>query len=160
MTSWHGHAKLEMKSCIVVYLIVRSRARHVALTRRLRQVGHDLSADSLFGAAVVERAIHTAYISLLRYLLLPHQPPPAWFLAASTGDTPELASVVRYLPCGGIDIHAVSVGRRDTALHLAALYPWEPRSLELTSMLIKLDVTLGETPLGILLIRYRNLPGG
>ena len=110
---------------------------HVALARRLRQIGQDLSADSPFGAELIERAVHAAHTSMLEYLLPPDQPPPPRFLlAASTGDTSETVSVVHFLLKKGVDVNAVSDGRGDTALHLAAMCPWEPRSLELTQMLI------------------------
>ena len=110
---------------------------HVALAQRLRQIGQDLSADSPFGAELIERAVHAAHTSLLEFLLPPDQPPPSRFLlAASTGDTSETVSVVRFLLSKGVDVQAVSHGGGDTALHLAARCPWEPRSFELTQMLI------------------------
>ena len=129
---------------------------HVALARRLRHIGQDLSADSPFGAELIERAIHAAHISMLEYLLPPDQPPPPRFLlAASTGDTSETVSVTRFLLQRGVDINAASVGRGDTALHLAAMCPWEPRSLELTQMIIdagcnpQVHNLRGETPVTI-----------
>ena len=110
---------------------------HVALARRLRQIGQDLSADSPFGAELIERAVHAAHTSMLEYLLpLDQPPPPRFLLAASTGDTSETVSVIRSLLKKGVDVNAVSDGVGDTALHLAAMCPWEPRSLELTQMLI------------------------
>ena len=129
---------------------------HVALARRLRQIGQELSADSPFGAELIERAVHAAHTSMLEYLLPPDQPPPPRFLfAVSTGDTSETVSVLRFLLRKGVDINAVSDGSGDTALHLAAMCPWEPRSLELTQMLINAGCNvhahnlLGETPLTV-----------
>ena len=127
---------------------------HVALARRLRQIGQNLSADSPFGAELIQRAVHAAHTSMLEYLLPPDRPPPPQFLlAASTGNTSETVSVVHFLLRRGADINAVSTRRRDTALHLAAMCPWEPRSLELTQMLINagcradLHNLRGETPM-------------
>ena len=129
---------------------------HVALARRLRQIGQDLSPDSLFGVELIERALHAAHATMLEYLLPPDRPPhPRFLLAASTGNTSETVSVVRFLLRRGADINTVSVGRRDTALHLAAMCPWEPRSLELTQMLINNGCNLharnlrGETALTV-----------
>ena len=129
---------------------------HVALARRLRQVGQNLSADSPFGAELVERAVLAAHTSMLEFLLPQDQPPPSrLLLAASTGDTSETVSVVRFLLHKGVDIQAVSDRSRDTALHLAAMCPWEPRSLELTQLLINAGCShdarnsRGETPLTI-----------
>ena len=128
---------------------------HVALARRLRQVGQDLSADSPFGVELIERAMHAAHTSMLEFLLPRDQPPPSRFLlAASTGETSETVSVVRYLLHKGVDV-AISDGRGDTALHLAATCVWEPRSMELTKLLIAagcsphLRNSQGETPLTI-----------
>ena len=110
---------------------------HVTLARRLRQIGQDLSADSPFGVELIERAVHAGHTSMLEYLLPADQPPPPRFLlASSTGDTSETLTVMRFLLRRGVDVNAVSDGRGDTALHLAAMCPWEPRSLELTQMLI------------------------
>ena len=129
---------------------------HVALARRLRQMGQELSADSPFGGELVERAVHAAHTSTLEYLLPPDQPPPPRFLiAASTGNTSETVSVVHFLLRRGVDINAVSSGRRDTPLHLATMCPWEPRSLELTQILVDAGCnphvrnSRGETPLTI-----------
>ena len=109
---------------------------HVSLARRLRQIGQDLSADSPFGAELIERALHASHTSMLEYLLPADQPPPARFLlAASTGDTSETVSIVRFLLGKGVDINVVSECG-NTVLHLAAECPWEPRSLELIKMLI------------------------
>ena len=63
--------------------------------------------------------------------------------------------MVRYLLEKGVDIQAVSDGSRDTALHLAAMCAWEPRSLELTRLLLAAGCnphllnSRGETPLTI-----------
>ena len=109
---------------------------HVSLARRLSQLGLDLSPDCQFGKGLIERALHAAHTSMLEFLLSPHQPPPAEFLiSASTGDTSETVPVVRFLLQRGVNVHAVSDGG-DNALHLAAMCPWEPRSLELTKLLI------------------------
>ena len=111
---------------------------HVAMARILRQIGLNLSADSQFGAELIERAVHAAHTSMLEFLLPQDQPPPPRFLlAAATGDTSETVFVVRFLLRKGADVHAVSDGRRDTALHLAVMCPWEPRRLELAELLIK-----------------------
>ena len=111
---------------------------HVAVARILRQIGQDLSADSRFGTELVERSIRAAHTSMLEFLLPQDQPPPARFLfAAATGDTPETVPVVRFLLHKGADVHAVSDGCMDTALHLAVLCPWEPRRLELVEILIE-----------------------
>ena len=133
---------------------------HVVLARRLRQMGEDLSADSLFGAELIQRAVHAAHTSMLEYLLPPDRPPPPQFLlAASTGNTSETVSVVRFLLRRGADINAVSDGMGDTALHLAAMCPWEPRSLELTQMLMNAGCNphirnlRGETPMIVALQR-------
>ena len=129
---------------------------HVALARILRRMGQDLSADSPFGTKLIGRAVDAAHTSLLEFLLPPNQPPPPRFLlAASTGNTSETVSVVRFLLRKGVDLQAVSDGGRDTALHLAARCPWEPRSFELTKMLIDAGCSpyacnvRGETPLTI-----------
>ena len=91
--------------------------------------------------------MHVAHMLMLEFMLPRNQPPPSRFLlAASTGDTSETASVVRFLLSRGVDIQAVSDGHGDTALHLAPLCPWEPRSLELTRLLpevIFIDVICG-----------------
>ena len=133
---------------------------HVALARILRRIGQDLSADSPFGAELIERAVHAAHTSLLEFLLPPDQPPPPRFLlTASTGDTSETVSVVRFLLRKGADIHAVSDGRRDTALHFAVMCPWEPRRLELVQILINAGCNphscnlRGETPFTIAIKR-------
>ena len=108
---------------------------HVALARRLRHIGQDLSAGSPFGTVLIERALHAAHTSMLEYLLPADQPPPAQFLlAASTGNTSETVSIARFLLQRGADINVFSE-RSNTVLHLAAMCPWEPRSLELTRML-------------------------
>ena len=127
---------------------------HVILARRLRQVGLDLSAGSQFGKELIERALHAAHMSMLEFLLPPDQPSPAEFLiAASTGDTSETISVICFLLQKGVDVHVVSGQRRDTVLHLAAMCPLEPRSLELTRLLINAGCdprtpnSDGETPL-------------
>lgn len=129
---------------------------HVALVRRLREIGQDLSATNSFGAELIERAVHAAHTSMLEYLLPPDQPPPSRFLlAASTGDTSETVFVVRFLLRRGVDVNAISDGSGDTALHLAAMCPWEQRSLELTQMLISAGCNphtcniQGETPFTI-----------
>ena len=110
---------------------------HVALARILRRIGQNLSARSPFGAGLIERAIRAAHTSLLEFLLPPNQPPPPRFLLiASTGDTSETVSTVRFLLRKGVNIHAVSGSSGDTALHLAAMCPWEPRSWELTQVLL------------------------
>ena len=110
---------------------------HVTLARRLRQLGQDLSADSRFGAELIERALHAAHISMLEFLLPTDEPPPERFLiAAATGDTSETIPVVRFLLDKGVDVHAVSDETEDTALHLAVMCPWEPRRLELTKMVM------------------------
>ena len=117
--------------------ILKSDEDHVALARRLRQIGQDLSADSRFGAELIERAVHAAHKSTLELLLPQDQPPPSRFLlAAATGDTPETVSLVHFFLQKGVDVHAVTEGGEDSALHLAARCPWEPRSLELIQMLI------------------------
>ncbi|KAG9315367.1 hypothetical protein JVU11DRAFT_4513 [Chiua virens] len=128
---------------------------HVALARRLHELGQNLAPDSPFGVELVERALNAAHTSMLEFLLPPDQPPPARFLiAACTGNTPETVSVVRFLLQKGVDVHAVSRGR-DTALHLAAMSPWEPRALELTKMLLDAGCDPGsrnereETPLTV-----------
>ena len=108
----------------------------VTLARRLREIGQDLSPDSPFGADLIERALHAAHTSMLEFLLPTDQPPPARFLlAAAAGDTSETVPVVRFLLKKGANIH-VSNASGDTALHLAATCPWEPRSLELTRILL------------------------
>ena len=53
---------------------------HVELARILCQIGQDLSADSLFGAELVDRALHAAHTLMLEFLLPPDQPPPPRFL--------------------------------------------------------------------------------
>ena len=116
----------------------RTDEDHVAMARILRQIGQDLSADSRFGAELVERAIHAAHISMLEFLFVPDRPPSSRFLiAASTGDTPETVPVVRFLLRKGVDIHAISDGQGHTALHLAVRCPWEPRRLELVQLLME-----------------------
>ena len=128
---------------------------HVALARRLSEIGQDLSADSPFGVELVERALHAAHTSMLEYLLPADRPPPARFLlAASTGDTSETVFIVRFLLRRGADVNVISE-RGDTLLHLAARCPWEPRSLELTKILIDAGCnphvpnSLRETPFAI-----------
>ena len=127
---------------------------HVTLARRLRQLGQDLSADSWFGEELIERALHAAHISMLEFLLPTDEPPPGRFLiAAATGDTSETVSVVRFLLDKGVDVHAVSDESGDTALHLAVMCSWEPRRLELATMLMDAGCSphacnsQGETPL-------------
>ena len=129
---------------------------HVVLARRLRQIGQDLSADSPFGAELIKQAVHAAHTSMLEFLLPWDQPPPSrLLLAVSTGETPETVSVVRFLLDKGVDVQAVSDRRRDTALHLTAMCSWEPRSLELTKLLVAAGCSphvhnsRGETPLAI-----------
>ena len=133
---------------------------HVALARRLREIGQDLSPDSPFGADLIERAVHAAHMSMLEYILLPDQPPPPRFLlSALTGDTSDTVPVIRFLLRRGADINAASEGRGDTPLHLAAMCPWEPRSLELMQMLINAGCSphirnlRGETPLALAMQR-------
>ena len=71
---------------------------HIALARRLHEIGQDLSADSPFGTELIDRALHATHMSVLEYLLLPDQPPPSQFLlTASTGDTSGTVSVVHFL---------------------------------------------------------------
>ena len=129
---------------------------HVMLARRLRQLGQDLTADSPFGKELIERAVDAAHTSMLEFLLPQDEPPPSRFLlTASTGDTSETVLVVRYLLEKGVDIQTVSDGSRNTALHLAAMCAWEPRSLELTRLLLAAGCdphvrnSRGETPLTI-----------
>ena len=133
---------------------------HVALARRLRQIGQNLSPDSPFGAELIERAVHAAHTSMLEYLLPPDQPPsPRFLLVASTGDTSETVSVVRFLLRRGVHVNAIWAGSKNTALHMAAMCPWEPRSLELTRMLIDAGCnpctrnSQGEIPLTIAMQR-------
>ena len=128
---------------------------YVVLAGRLREIGQDLSPHSLFGSELIERALHAAYTSMLEYLLPPNRPPPSrLLLLASTGDTSEAVYVVRWLLRKGVNVNAASNGS-DTALHFVASCPWEPRSLELTKMLIDAGCNSGmrnlrgETPLAI-----------
>ncbi|KAG9316017.1 ankyrin repeat-containing domain protein [Chiua virens] len=135
-------------------------ADHVALARRLREVGQNLSADISFGQELVERALRAGHTSMLELLLPCHQSLPAEFLlVACTGDTPETVSIVRFLLDRGIDVHAISGESRDTALHIAAMCHWERRSLELATMLIEAGCSphardsRGTTPLTIAMER-------
>ena len=67
--------------------------------------------------------------------------------------------MVRFLLRKGVNIHAVSDGRRDTALHFAVMCPWEPRRLELVQILINAGRNphshnlQGETPFTIAIKR-------
>ena len=131
----------------------KSDEDHVALVRRLRQMGQDLSADSHFGTELIERAVHAAHTSTLEHLLPPDQPPPPRvLLAAVTGDTSETVSLVHFILQKGVDVHAITKGGGDSALHLAARCPWELRSLELIQMLLEAGCSpharnmRGETP--------------
>ncbi|KAG9315394.1 ankyrin repeat-containing domain protein [Chiua virens] len=128
---------------------------HVALARRPRAVGQNLSANSAFGAELIERALHAGHASMLEHLLPRDQPPPDQFLViACTGNTSETIPVVRVLLKRGANIHAVSPGY-DAALHLASMCPWEPRALELTKILMDAGCNptarngRGETPMTI-----------
>ena len=136
---------------------------HVALARRLREIGQDLSPDSPFAGELIARAVIAAHTSTLEYLLPPDDPPPAeCLLLASIGHTPEMLHVVYWLLWKGADVNASWDESGDTALHLAALCPWEPRSLELTKILIYAGCNpnarnlQGETPL-ILSVRHGYL---
>ncbi|KAG9316938.1 hypothetical protein JVU11DRAFT_3021 [Chiua virens] len=133
---------------------------HVALARRLRVVGQNLSANSAFGAELIERALHAGHTSMLEHLLPRDQPPPDQFLAiACTGNTSETIPMVRVLLKRGANIHAVSPGYNDAALHLASMCPWEPRALELTNILMDAGCNptarngRGETPMTIAMKR-------